>query len=91
MKGLTWVEEKRRPGHGAFVGWLARTQWKGKVRRRRFSGAGGVTAAVQAMTEALHWLSEANKELRKPASEKWIRSGGRWGRGRKTGPWRRRE
>jgi len=82
MKGISRYEGPKEGN-----GWLARTQWRGMLRRRRFSdsGWGGKSGARRAATS---WLRTMNDYVfHKPTTDRWIRSAGAWGRAGKRGKW----
>ena len=83
MKGLTHYV-----GRKIGQGWQARTQWKGKLSRKRFASSswGGDRKARGA---AVDWLLDANIAMGKRQTNRWIRSSGGWGRAGKRGKWKR--
>jgi hypothetical protein len=84
MKNIAWADEPPRGTHRRWTGWIARTQWRGRIFRRRFPAE---EADKVIYRQAVAWLRRQNKAFGKPTTDRWIRSRGVWGRGRKRGAW----
>lgn len=78
-----------RPHKAIAAGWVVKTQWRSKIRFKRFWDhiEGG---EVQAFGAAIDWLTRSNKELGKPHDIRRIRSSGAYAsRSGKRGTWHR--